>query len=103
MALPDLTKDWAAALSQHITGRTARPPPADWLTTRQIAKLLKISPTWASRNLSEMIRAGVVETQKFSKEIKVRPENPLGVSGPRRPYSRLMPYFRIKKQKHKTP
>jgi hypothetical protein len=98
MALPDLTRDWALALQEHIVRRTEKPPPPGWLTTRGIADLLKITPTHASRNLSEMVKAGKVEMKKFSSAVQVRHPSPLVTSGPRRPYTRLTPFFRLVKE-----
>ena len=98
MALPDLTGDWATALQNHIADRTERPAPPGWLTTRAIAKLLKITPTHASRNLSEMVKKGKVEMKKFSSPVEVRHPNALNSSGPRRPYTRLTPFFRLIKE-----
>ena len=98
MALPDLTRDWAAALQDHISGRAERPAPLGWLTTKDIAKLLKITPTHASRNLSEMVKKGKAEMKKFSAPVQVRHPNALNSSGPRRPYTRLTPFFRLIKE-----
>ena len=98
MAIPDLTRDWAAALQDHISGRAERPAPPGWLTTKAIAKLLKITPTHASRNLSEMVKSGKAEMKKFSSPVEVRHPNALKSSGPRRPYTRLTPFFRLIKE-----
>ena len=98
MALPDLTRDWALALQEHIVHRTEQPPPPGWLTTKGIAELLKITPTHASRTLSEMVKAGKVEMKKFSSAVYVRHPSPLITSGPRRTYSRLTPFFRLIKE-----
>ena len=98
MALPDLTRDWALALQDHVAGRAERPAPPGWLTTRAIAKLLNITPTHASRNLSEMVKKGKAEMQKFSSPVLVRHPNALNSSGPRRPYTRLTPFFRLIKE-----
>ena len=103
MALPDLTRDWAAALQDHISGRAERPAPLGWLTTKDIAKLLKITPTHASRNLSEMVKKGKAEMKKFSAPVQVRHPNALKSSGPRRPYTRLTPFFRLIKNIKKDP
>ena len=98
MALPDLTRDWALALQDHIIQRVERPAPPGWLTTKAIAKLLKITPTHASRNLSEMVKKGKAEMKKFSSPVEVRHPNALNSSGPRRPYTRLTPFFRLIKE-----
>ena len=98
MALPDVTGDWAAALQNHIADRTERPAPPGWLTTRAIAKLLKITPTHCSRNLSQMVKQGKAEMKKFSSPVEVRHPNSLNSSGPRRPYTRLTPFFRLIKK-----
>ena len=98
MALPDLTRDWALALQDHIIQRVERPAPPGWLTTKDIAKLLKITTPHASRNLSQMVKQGKVEMKKFSAPVQIRHTNALTVYGPRRAYTRLTPFFRLVKE-----
>ena len=98
MALPDLTRDWALALQEHVSERVDRPAPPGWLTTNAIAKLLKITTPHASRNLSQMIKQGKVEMKKFSAPVQIRHPNVLAGYGPRRPYTRLTPHFRLIKK-----
>jgi hypothetical protein len=43
MAVSDLTRDWALALQDHVSGKAESPPPPGWLTTKGIADLLKIT------------------------------------------------------------
>jgi hypothetical protein len=100
MEVPDMKKetiDWAVALNDHMAKRTS-PPPAGWLTTRQIAKLWCLTTTTASRNLGQMCKNGTAEMRKFSSEIKVQTSltNRLG---PHRSYCRRTPYFRLIKKR----
>jgi len=97
MAVSDLTRDWALALQDHVSGRAERPAPPGWLTTKGIAELLKITPPHASRLLSQMVKQGKAEMQKFSYPVQVRHKNALTGFGPRRPYTRLTPFFRLTK------
>jgi len=101
MALPDLTRDWALALQDHILERVERPPPPGWLTTKDIARLLKITTPHASRNLSSMVKAGKAEMKKFSCPVQIRHKNALTAYGPRRAYTRLTPFFRLIKEEKK--
>ena len=98
MAVSDLTRDWALALQDHVSGRAERPAPPGWLTTKGIAELLKITPPHASRVLSSMVKAGKAEMKKFSAPVQVRHKNALTGFGPRRPYTRLTPFFRLIKR-----
>jgi len=98
MALPDLTRDWALALQEHVSERVDRPAPPGWLTTKGIADLLKITPPHASRVLSSMVKAGKAEMKKFSSPVQVRHKNALTAYGPRRAYTRLTPFFRLIKK-----
>ena len=98
MALPDLTRDWALALQDHVSQRVERPAPPGWLTTKGIADLLKITPPHASRVLSSMVKAGKAEMKKFSSPVQVRHKNALTAYGPRRAYTRLTPFFRLIKE-----
>ena len=98
MALPNLTRDWALALQDHVSQRIDRPAPPGWLTTKGIANLLKISTPHASRNLSQMVKQGKVEMKKFSAPVQIRHTNALTVYGPRRAYTRLTPFFRLVKE-----
>ena len=98
MALPNLTRDWALALQDHVSQRIDRPAPPGWLTTKGIADLLKISTPHASRNLSQMVKQGKVEMKKFSAPVQIRHTNALTAYGPRRPYTRLTPFFRLIKK-----
>ena len=99
MALPDLTRDWALALQDHVSQRVERPAPPGWLTTKGIADLLKITPPHASRVLSSMVKAGKAEMKKFSSPVQVRHKNALTAYGPRRAYTRLTPFFRLIKKR----
>jgi hypothetical protein len=45
-----------------------------------------------------MVKAGKVEMKKFSSPVEVRHPNALNSSGPRRPYTRLTPFFRLIKE-----
>jgi hypothetical protein len=98
MALPDLSRDWALALQEHVAGRTERPAPPGWLTTKGIADLLKITPPHASRILSSMVKQGKAEMKKFSAPVQVRHKNALTAFGPGRAYTRLTPFFRLIKE-----
>jgi hypothetical protein len=98
VALPDLTRDWALALQDHVSQRVDRPAPPGWLTTKGIADLLKITPPHASRLLSSMVKAGKAEMKKFSAPVQIRQTNALTGFGPRRPYTRLTPFFRLIKK-----
>ena len=98
MALPDLTRDWALALQDHVSQRIDRPAPPGWLTTKGIADLLKITPPHASKLLSSMVKAGKAEMKKFSSPVQVRYTNALTAYGPRRAYTRLTPFFRLVKE-----
>ena len=98
MAIPDLTRDWALALQDHVSGKAESPPPPGWLTTKGIADLLKITPPHASRVLSSMVKAGKAEMRKFSSPVQVRHKNALTAFGPRRAYTRLTPFFRLIKE-----
>ena len=99
MALPDLTRDWALALQDHVSQRIDRPAPPGWLTTKGIADLLKITPPHASKLLSSMVKAGKAEMKKFSSPVQVRHKNALTAYGPRRAYTRLTPFFRLIKKR----
>jgi len=98
MAVSDLTRDWALALQDHVSGKAESPPPPGWLTTKGIADLLKITPPHASRVLSSMVKAGKAEMKKFSAPVQVRYKNALTSYGPRRAYTRLTPFFRLIKE-----
>ena len=99
MAVPDLGRDWALALQDHVAGRAERPPPPGWLTTNGIADLLKITAPHASRILSSMVKAGKAEMKKFSAPVNVRHTNALTAYGPRRAYTRLTPFFLLIKKR----
>ena len=99
VALPDLTRDWALALQDHVSQRIDRPAPPGWLTTKGIADLLKITPPHASKLLSSMVKAGKAEMKKFSSPVQVRHTNALTAYGPRRAYTRLTPFFRLIKKR----
>jgi hypothetical protein len=45
-----------------------------------------------------MVKKGKAEMKKFSSPVEVRHPNALNSSGPRRPYTRLTPFFRLIKE-----
>jgi hypothetical protein len=51
MALPDMSTDWATALSKFMA-KEAAPAPEGWVTAEQAAKLWKVSRVYANRMLT---------------------------------------------------
>jgi hypothetical protein len=60
-----MSGQWVSALADHILTRGEEVIPPGWLTTKQISKLFKRTPTTTSRIISEMVREGKAEMKKF--------------------------------------
>lgn len=84
-------KDWAQALEEFVERKTAAIPP-EYKTAAQIAKIWGYTQSHGSKMLNAMVRDGRAEVKKFSVTIDTANKNKFG---PRRSYSRLMPYYRI--------
>jgi hypothetical protein len=69
MALPDMSTDWATALSKFMA-KEAAPAPEGWVTAEQAAKLWKVSRVYANRMLTRMIRSGAVERKRYAVQIQ---------------------------------
>ena len=89
--------EWVSALAEHILTRGEEVVPPGWLSTRQIAKLFKRTPTTTSRIISQMVREGKAEMKKFKGTIcaQRKKHNESLRSGPSQKYLRKTPYFRL--------
>jgi len=92
-----MSKEWVAALANHILTRGEEVIPPGWLSTKQIAKLFNRTPTTTSRIISQMVREGKAEMKKFKGTIcaKRKRHNESQRSGPSQKYLRKTPYFRL--------
>jgi len=92
-----MSGEWVKALADHILKRDEEEIPPGWLTTKQIAKLFKRTPTTTSRIISQMVRAGKAEMKKFKGTIcaEKKKHNESLRCGPRQKYLRRTPYFRL--------
>jgi hypothetical protein len=84
-------KDWAVALEEFVERKAVAIPP-EFKTAGQIAKLWGYTQAHGSKMLNAMVRDGRAEMRKFSVVIDTANKNKYG---PRRSYSRLMPYYRL--------
>jgi DNA-binding transcriptional regulator YhcF (GntR family) len=92
-----MSSEWVKALADHILKRDEEEIPPGWLSTKQIAKLFKRTPTTTSRIISQMVRAGKAEMKKFKGTIcaQRKKHNESLRCGPRQKYLRRTPYFRL--------
>jgi DNA-binding transcriptional regulator YhcF (GntR family) len=92
-----MKSEWVKALADHILQRDEEEIPPGWLSTKQIAKLFKRTPTTTSRIISQMVRAGKAEMKKFKGTIcaQRKKHNESLRSGPSQKYLRKTPYFRL--------
>jgi hypothetical protein len=93
MATSDL-KDWANALAEHLAGRRIEPIPPGWKSMDDLEKIFKYNRSTISKLMSRMVKEGRAEKRKFYQVIKAG-NNPAGF-GPRRSYTRKMPFFKLK-------
>jgi predicted transcriptional regulator len=91
MALPDMSTDWATALSKFMA-KEAAPAPEGWVTAEQAAKLWKVSRVYANRMLTRMIRSGAVERKRYAVQIKPKKGGQMS-----RAYLRNQPHYRLLK------
>lgn len=66
--------DWMKALSDAVS-ETAEKVPKGWITTREFASIVKLSPPQANKQMRLLLDKGKAESKKFSIKIgsAVRP------------------------------
>lgn len=92
-----MSSEWVSALADHMLTRGEEVIPPGWLSTKQIAKLFKRTPTTTSRIISQMVRDGKAEMKKFKGTIcaQRKKHNESLRCGPSQKYLRRTPYFRL--------
>ena len=84
-------KDWAVALEEFVERKAIAIPP-EFKTARQIAKLWGYTQSHGSKMLNAMVRDGRAEMRKFAVMVDTANKNKYG---PRRSYSRMVPFYKL--------
>ena len=84
-------KDWAIALEEFVERRAVAIPP-EFKTAGQIAKLWGYTQSHGSKMLNAMVRDGRAEMRKFAVMVDTANKNKYG---PRRSYSRMVPFYKL--------
>lgn len=94
MAAANIEKDWAEVLNEHMKSRRSEDIPAGYMPANQIAKMWKFSKSHANKVLMELVKLKKAERRTFSVAMMAKTS---GARGPRGPYCRKVPYYKLVK------
>lgn len=94
MAAASIEKDWAEVLNEHMKTRRSEDIPQGWMPANQIAKMWKFSKSHANKVLMELVKLKKAERRTFSVAMMAKTS---GARGPRGPYCRKVPYYKLVK------